>query len=73
MAPVFSSVQQQVRGIKSNNPQAQAKKAKEKTKKTTKKGPRIFKQSDLKSAQQFSLCEAMRWDLWPSPWAWDSN
>ncbi|KAK1144323.1 hypothetical protein N8T08_005475 [Aspergillus melleus] len=62
MTPVFSSVQQQARGIKSNNPQALAKKAKEKSsKKTGKKGPRIFKQSDLKSAQQFSLCEAMRY------------
>lgn len=58
---MFSGLPQQVRGIKSNNPQAQAKKAKEKSsKKTTKKGPRVFQQSDLKSAQQFSLCEAMR-------------
>lgn len=58
MAPLLSSFQQ-VRGAK-NNPQAQGKKNKEKSKKT-KKGPREFKQRDLKDMDQFALCDAMRY------------
>ncbi|KAA8643067.1 hypothetical protein EYZ11_008895 [Aspergillus tanneri] len=60
MAPVFSSFHQQIRGAK-NNPQAQAKKAKDKSAKKGKKGPKVFKQRDLKDMQQYSLCEAMRY------------
>ncbi|GAB1193064.1 ribosomal protein L1-like protein [Aspergillus pseudonomiae] len=58
MAPLLSSFQQ-VRGAK-NNPQAQGKKNKEKSKKT-KKGAREFKQRDLKDMDQFALCDAMRY------------
>ncbi|EAW14749.1 mitochondrial 54S ribosomal protein uL1m [Aspergillus clavatus NRRL 1] len=58
MAPLLSSFQQ-VRGAKSN-PQAQGKKAKGKAKKD-KKGPRDFKQKDLKDMEQFALCDAIRY------------
>lgn len=58
MAPFLSSFHQQVRGAKSN-PQAQNKKAKAKSKKE-KKGPREFKQKDLKDVEQFALCDAIR-------------
>jgi large subunit ribosomal protein L1 len=58
MAPLLSSFNQQVRGAKSN-PQAQGKKAKAKSKKE-KKGPREFKQKDLKDVEQFALCDAVR-------------
>ncbi|GFF62537.1 50S ribosomal protein L1 [Aspergillus udagawae] len=59
MAPLLSSFNQQVRGAKSN-PQAQGKKAKAKSKKE-KKGPREFKQKDLKDVEQFALCDAVRY------------
>ncbi|KAG2026493.1 hypothetical protein GB937_002005 [Aspergillus fischeri] len=59
MAPLLSSFHQQVRGAKSN-PQAQNKKAKAKSKKE-KKGPREFKQKDLKDVEQFALCDAIRY------------
>ncbi|RHZ48933.1 mitochondrial 54S ribosomal protein uL1m [Aspergillus thermomutatus] len=59
MAPLLSSFHQQVRGAKSN-PQAQGKKAKVKSKKE-KKGPREFKQKDLKDVEQFALCDAIRY------------
>jgi large subunit ribosomal protein L1 len=58
MAPLLSSFHQQVRGAKSN-PQAKYKKANAKSKKE-KKGPREFKQKDLKDIEQFALCDAIR-------------
>lgn len=59
MAPFLSTFyQQQLRGAKSNNPQAQGKGKKAKAK--PKKGAREFTQRDLKDMQQFSLCDAMR-------------
>jgi large subunit ribosomal protein L1 len=58
MAPLLSSFQQ-VRGAK-NNPQAQGKKNKEKTTKKGKKGPKEFRQRDLKDVEQFALCDAVR-------------
>jgi large subunit ribosomal protein L1 len=59
MAPLLSSFHQQVRGAKSN-PQAKNKKANAKSKKE-KKGPREFKQKDLKDIEQFALCDAIRY------------
>jgi large subunit ribosomal protein L1 len=59
MAPLLSSFHQQVRGAKSN-PQAKGKKDKGKTTKKEKKGPRDFKQKDLKDVEQFALCDAVR-------------
>jgi large subunit ribosomal protein L1 len=63
MAPMLSGFQQ-VRGAK-NNPQAKGKK-KEKPKKG-RKGPREFRQKDLKDMEQFSLCDAMRYCLMRLP------
>lgn len=64
MAPVFSGFHQQVRGAK-NNPQAKGKgkKKEEKTKKG-RKGPKEFRQKDLKDMEQFALCDAMRYVRW---------
>ncbi|KAL5355371.1 ribosomal protein L1-like protein [Aspergillus floccosus] len=56
MAPMLSGFQQ-VRGAK-NNPQAKGKKEKPKK---GRKGPREFRQKDLKDMEQFSLCDAMRY------------
>ena len=62
MAPVLSGFyQQQLRGAKSNNPQAQNKG--KKTSKAKTKGAREFKQRNLKDIQQFALCDAMRYGL----------
>ena len=62
MAPVFSGFyQQQLRGAKSNNPQAQGKG--KKATKTKGKGAREFQQKNLKDVQQFALCDAMRYGL----------
>ncbi|KAL2825944.1 ribosomal protein L1-like protein [Aspergillus cavernicola] len=58
-APLFSSYQQ-VREA-SNNRQAQGKNKKEKAIKKTKKGPREFRQKDLKDMQQWALCDAIRY------------
>ncbi|OJJ80634.1 mitochondrial 54S ribosomal protein uL1m [Aspergillus glaucus CBS 516.65] len=61
MAPFLSTFyQQQLRGAKSNNPQAQGK-GKKAAKAKPKKGAREFMQRDLKDMQQFSLCDAMRY------------
>lgn len=61
MAPVLSGFyQQQLRGAKSNNPQAQSKGKKSKAKT---KGAREFQQKNLKDIQQFALCDAMRYGL----------
>jgi large subunit ribosomal protein L1 len=57
IAPALS-VFQQVRGAKSN-PQARGKGKKES--KTDKKGPREFRQKNLKDMEQFALCDAMRY------------
>lgn len=62
MAPVLSGFyQQQLRGAKSNNPQAQNKG--KKTSKAKTKGAREFQQKNLKDIQQFALCDAMRYGL----------
>lgn len=58
IAPSLSSFyQQQFRGAKSSNPQAQGK-AKAKAK--GRKGRREYLQRDLKDMEQYSLCDAMR-------------
>lgn len=63
MAPFLSTFyQQQLRGAKSNNPQAQGK-GKKAAKAKPKKGAREFTQRDLKDMQQFSLCDAMRYGI----------
>ncbi|KAL4894546.1 ribosomal protein L1 [Aspergillus ambiguus] len=56
MAPMLSGFQQ-VRGAK-NNPQAKGKKEKPKK---GRKGPREFRQKNLKDVEQFALCDAMRY------------
>ncbi|CEJ60373.1 Putative Mitochondrial large ribosomal subunit protein L1 [Penicillium brasilianum] len=57
IAPSFA-VFQQVRGAKSN-PQARGKGKKDS--KSDKKGPREFRQKNLKDMEQFALCDAMRY------------
>lgn len=49
IVPLFLNSRQQVRG------------AKNKSKGPNKKGPKYFQQKDLKDAQQFALCDAMRY------------
>ena len=60
VAPLLSAFREQVRGIKSNNPQAKGK-GKGKTKKD-KKGRKEYQQKDLKDVTQYALCDAMRYD-----------
>lgn len=63
MAPFLSNFyQQQLRGARSNNPQAQGK-SKKAAKPKGKKGARDFTQRDLKDMEQYSLCDAMRYGL----------
>ncbi|KAE8150122.1 ribosomal protein L1 [Aspergillus avenaceus] len=62
MAPLVPGFQQ-VRGAKSN-PQAIIRKNREKEKASVRKGrrgPRDFKQRDLKDMEQFTLCDAVRY------------
>ncbi|KAF9883949.1 mitochondrial 54S ribosomal protein mrpl1 [Aspergillus nanangensis] len=58
MAPVFLGFHQQVRGAK-NNPQAKGKK--DLPVKKGRKGPKEFRQKNLKDVEQFALCDAMRY------------
>lgn len=65
IAPLFAGFQQ-VRGVKSkNNPQAKGKGKKET--KTDRRGPREFRQKNLKDMEQYALCDAMRYVsvVWP--------
>ncbi|KAJ5304250.1 uncharacterized protein N7443_003910 [Penicillium atrosanguineum] len=57
MTPALS-IFQQVRGFKNN---AQKGKGKKKEVKTDRKGPREFRQKNLKDMEQFALCDAMRY------------
>jgi large subunit ribosomal protein L1 len=61
IAPAFSTFQQ-VRGAKSN-PQARGKGKKDS--KSDRKGPREFRQKNLKDMEQHALCDAMRYAI---PW-----
>lgn len=65
IAPVLAGFQQ-VRGLKKNNPQAKGK-GKKKDTKTDRRGPREFRQKNLKDMEQYALCDAMRYVsmAWP--------
>jgi large subunit ribosomal protein L1 len=63
MAPLFPAFQQ-VRGAKGNAQKGKGKnKGKDKTVKPDRRGPREFRQRNLKDMEQFALCDAMRYAL----------